>query len=189
MKSFLRQLGCVLNNLLLIYICYSLCRVIFTLDNWDTFNYLSLSDFMRLSVGGLLFDTSAIAYSNILYILLVFFPLHIKEREGYYRFTKWVFVVINMLMLAMNLMDSAYFPFSNQRTTTSIFAQFSNEDNLVGIFAVEALRSWYLVVAFALMAAVVWKCYRTPVADTRNKAAYYPLSLLLMVIFAGACLL
>lgn len=186
MKSFLRQLGCVLNNLLLIYLCYSLCRVIFTLDNWDTFNYLSLSDFMRLSVGGLLFDTSAIAYSNILYILLVFFPLHIKEREGYYRFTKWVFVVINMLMLAMNLMDSAYFPFSNQRTTTSIFAQFSNEDNLVGIFAVEALRSWYLVVAFALMAAVVWKCYRTPVADTRNKAAYYPLSLLLMVIFAGA---
>lgn len=186
MKNVLKQLGSVLNNLLLVYLCYFLCRVIFTFDNWDTFNYITLRDFLRLSVGGLLFDTSAIAYSNALYILLVFFPFHLKENPGYYRFTKWVFVIINMLMLAMNLMDSAYFPFSNQRTTTSIFSQFSNEDNLAGIFAVEALRSWYLVLAFVLMAAGMWKGYRTPVADTGNKAVYYPVSLLLMAVLAAA---
>ena len=186
MKAFLKSTGRFLWNILLVYVCYSICRVIFILDNWDSFNYLTMTDFLRLCRGGLLFDTSAIAYSNILYVLLVFFPLHIKERVGYYRFVKWVFVIMNLVMLATNLIDSAYFPFSNQRTTTSIFAQFANEDNLAGIFLVESLRSWYLVVAFAVMAWGLWRLYRTPEFVPSGKFSYYVMSLAAFVVFAFA---
>lgn len=178
-------IGRFLWNILLVYICYTLCRIIFVLDNWDSFNYLTLSDFLRLCRGGLLFDTAAIAYSNILYVLLVFFPFHFKERTGYYSFVKWVFIVVNMTMIAMNLMDSGYFPFSNQRTTTSIFAQFGNEDNLAGILLIEALRSWYLVIAFAVMAFGLWRLYRAPGYVPSKKIVYYLVSLAAFVLFAG----
>lgn len=184
MRDIFRYIGNFVWNILLVYICYSICRVIFILDNWDSFNYLTASDFIRLCRGGLLFDTAAIAYSNVLYVLLVFLPLHLKERNGYRRFVKWTFVVVNLLMLAMNLMDSGYFPFSNQRTTTSIFAQFSNEDNLVGILCIEALRSWYLIVAFVCFAFVLWKFYRVPEYKSQNKLCYYVVSLAAFVIFA-----
>lgn len=184
MRDIFRYIGNFVWNILLVYICYSICRVIFILDNWDSFNYLTASDFIRLCRGGLLFDTAAIAYSNVLYVLLVFLPLHLKERNGYRRFVKWTFVVVNLLMLAMNLMDSGYFPFSNQRTTTSIFAQFSNEDNLVGILCIEAIRSWYLIVAFVCFAFVLWKFYRVPEYKSQNKLCYYVVSLAAFVIFA-----
>lgn len=180
----LKYIGNFLWNILLVYLCYTICRIIFVLDNWDSFNYLTMSGFLRLCRGGLLFDSSAIAYSNILYVLLVLFPLHIKERGSYHRTVKWIFIVINMLMLSMNLMDSGYFPFSSQRTTTSIFAQFSNEDNLVGILLIESLRSWYLVLAFALMAFGLWKLYRVPEYDPKHKIIYYPVSLAALAVFA-----
>ena len=188
MRNLLRYIGNFIWNILLVYVCYTLCRLIFVLDNWDSFNYLTFNEILRLCRGGLLFDSSAIAYTNILYVLLVFFPLHLKEKRGYHRFVKWVFICVNLVMITMNLMDSAYFPFSNQRTTTSIFAQFANEDNLVGVFAIEALRSWYLVVAFVAMAVFLWKFYRTPEYDSGSLIRYYPVSLIALVLFAFASL-
>lgn len=188
MKDIVRYVGDFLWNILLVYICYMLCRGIFVLDNWDSFSYLTMGDFMRLCRGGLLFDTAAIAYTDVLYALLVFFPLYLKECRGYKLFVKWTFIVLNLVMLASNLMDSGYFPFSNQRTTTSIFAQFSNEDNLVGVLLIEALRSWYLVVAFAVMAIGLWKLYRTPEYPSRNKVGYSMVSFVFLAFFALASL-
>lgn len=187
MRNSLSYTGNFIWNIFLVYLCYTLCRMIFILDNWDSFNYLTMSDFLRLCRGGLLFDTAAIAYSNILYVLLVFFPLHLKERRRYHTIVKWIFIVLNMLMLAMNLVDSGYFPYSNQRTTTTIFAQFSNEDNLAGILFIEALRSWYLIIAFAAMAFGLWKLYRTPECRLGNKVGYYLVSLAAVALFGFGC--
>lgn len=189
MKTSLKQAGCFLWNIFLVYLCYMLTRVVFVLDNWDTFNYLIATDFFRLSRGGVIFDTSAIAYSNIPYVILMFLPLHFKERQGYHRLVKWVFVLVNLLMLTMNLVDSAYFPFSNQRLTTTIFAQFSNEDNLAGIFLIESLRSWYLLAVFAFMAFVLWKLYRIPQVSDDRGISYYAGSFALLVLlgFASVC--
>ena len=188
MRNIFRYIGNFVWNILLVYLCYSLSRLIFIFDNWDSFSYLTVNDLMRLCRGGLLFDTAAIAYSNVIYVLLVFLPLHLKERTGYHKFIKWVFIIVNLLMLATNLIDSGYFPFSNQRTTTTIFAQFSNEENLAGIFLIEGLRSWYLLVAFALFAFILWKSYRTPEYHTGSKAAYYVVSLVALSLFAFASL-
>lgn len=183
MKDICRYIGNFLWNIFLVYVCYTICRLIFIFDNWDSFNYLTANAILRLCRGGLIFDTAGIAYSNMLYVLLVFFPLHLKEKEGYHKTVKWIFITINILMIAMNLMDSSYFQFSNQRTTSSILTQFSNEDNLVGIFLIEALRSWYLVVALIIMAFGLWKLYRTPECSSRNKAVYYGLSTVSIVFF------
>ena len=70
---------------------------------------------------------------------------------------RWVFVVINGLALAVNLCDAVYFRYTMRRTTTTVFSEFSNEENLGSVFLTEALHHFYLVIAFLLM---VWGLYR-----------------------------
>ena len=99
--------------MLLVYVLYTVCRLVFLWSNWESFapgfDKLELN---QLIVGSLLFDTSAILYTNALYALLLLLPLHYKERRPWKRVAKWVFVVVNGLCIAMNLADVVYFQFS-----------------------------------------------------------------------------
>ena len=183
MKDSIKYIGNFLWNIALLYLFYFLTRLIFVFDNWETFNYLTVADMFRLCKGGLVFDTAAIAYANILYVILVFFPLYLKEKTGYYKFVKVVFVTLNMLMLAVNLIDTGYYPFSKQRITVSVFSQFSNENNLGGILIIEALRRWYLLVAFVVMTWGLWKLYRTP-SFSGKKSGYYVISFICLIVFS-----
>ena len=58
-------------NLLLVYVCYTLSRLVFLCVNWDTFSeHLTFGYAMSLFGAGIIFDTTAILYSNALFILL-----------------------------------------------------------------------------------------------------------------------
>ena len=64
----------MLINLLWVYGCYEIARLTFLFENWDFFqDTLSWKGFWEILHGGLLFDTSAICYTNRLYILLILF--------------------------------------------------------------------------------------------------------------------
>ena len=81
-----------------------------------------------------MFDSSAIMYTCSLYIAMMILPLHLKENRTYHKVCKWLFVVVNAIALAMNLMDAVYFQYTNRRTTSTVFSEFSHEGNLAGIF-------------------------------------------------------
>ncbi len=154
----LAPLAATLFNLLLVYIVYFLARIAYLLENWSYFSQgLTTSHLLEMLGGGLVFDTSAILVSNIPYIVLMLFPLHLKETHVYQQICKWVFLVVNGLALAVNLCDAVYFRFTMRRTTTTVFSEFSNEGNLGGIFLTETLRHWYLVLLFIV---VIWGLYR-----------------------------
>ena len=135
-------------NLLLVYVCYFICRLTFLLTNWSLFSEQFEWGYMcRLFGAGTIFDTTAILYSNALFILLFLFPFHWKEREGFYRVIRWIFVIVNTFFLLSNLVDCVYFRFSGRRTTTSVFQEFSHEagGNLTSIILKEFVANWYLV--------------------------------------------
>ena len=147
----------VIWNLLLVYVVYQIARLEYFLENADYLNY-SFDVFK----GGLLFDTSAILYTNALYIIMMLFPLHLKENAVWHRICKYLFVTVNSISFAINLMDSVYFQYTKRRTTTTIFSEFSNENNLFSIFGTEFLRHWYLVILFAGVVTLLWKLYVKP---------------------------
>ena len=147
----------VIWNLLLVYVVYQIARLEYFLENADYLNY-SFDVFK----GGLLFDTSAILYTNALYIIIMLFPLHLKENAVWHRICKYLFVTVNSISFAINLMDSVYFQYTKRRTTTTIFSEFSNENNLFSIFGTEFLRHWYLVFLFAGVVTLLWKLYVKP---------------------------
>ena len=158
LKSSFGSLTALLLNLILVFLLYIVARLAFLFENYSYFSEgLSVSRLSTMFWGGYIFDRSAIAYTNILYIVLMLLPLWLKENKAYHLVCKWVFVVVNTFSFVLNLCDAVYFPYTLRRTTTSVFREFSNEHNLVDVFAGEILVHWYLVVLTILVVFLLWK--------------------------------
>ena len=153
----------VLINLGIVYILYMVTRVAYVLENWSTlsvgWDQLSMGE---LIAGSLRFDSSAILYTNWLWIILMLLPIHTKERPWWHTMCKWVFVVINSLGLTINLVDTVYSQFTGRRTTATFFSEFSNEGNLGGIFFTELIGHWYLLLLGIALIAALWFLYFKP---------------------------
>ena len=156
--GLLSPLAATVCNLLLLYVVYFLARITYLLVNYSYFSQnLSFGHLMEMFRGGLVFDTSAILVTNISYVVLMLLPWHGKETKAYHSLCRWVYLIINGLALAVNLCDAVYFRYTMRRTTTTVFSEFSNENNLSSVFFTETLRHIYLVVLFLL---VMWALYR-----------------------------
>ena len=193
MKNLIRTPLAFLWNMALVYVVYGLCRLIYWAENAAAFEgFWSHNALGEILTGAWMFDSSAILYTNVLYAVAMLIPLHWKESARYQRVAKWLFVVVNGLAVVINLADAAYFPYTGRRTTTTVFQEFSNEGNLGGVFAVELLRHWYLVLAGVALIILLWKAYRpggsgTPSGQMRlnakSCAAYYLVQLLCFVAY------
>ena len=165
LESYLSPLAATVVNLLLAYVVYAIARLAYLLDNWS---YFSESLTAEVVQGGLVFDTAAILVTNIPYIVLMLLPLHWKETRGWHRLCQTLFVGVNSLALAVNLCDAAYFPFTLRRTTTTVFSEFQNEQNLGGVLFTETLHHWYFVVLFLVVVYGLWRLYTTPRLEARR---------------------
>lgn len=174
-------------NIVLVYIVYSIARIEYLFENWHYFEQcIADGRVWRLLAAGLVFDTPGIFYTNALYVLLMLVPIHLKERPGWYAVCKWVFIVINSLMLIVNLADSVYFSYTLKRTSWSVFGEFGNETNFGKIIRVELLRHWYLVILAAAVIWGMWKLYVSPAMEIKRQSLprYYLLSVLSLVVAA-----
>lgn len=150
----------VVCNLVLAYVVYFVCRIVFLLTNYSSFSdNLTAAHLMEMLRGGFLFDSSAIMYTNVLWIVMVLFPLHLKETPTYRKVCKWLFVVVNSLAVVMNLCDCVYFQYTSRRTTSTVFSEFSHEGNLAGIFGTELIRHWYLLLIGVVLIYALWRLY------------------------------
>ena len=185
--QLLSPLVATLCNLLVAYATYFLARVLYLVENWSYFSSgLTSSHLLELYGGSVVFDLSAILVTNSLYIVLMLFPFHLKETEGYQRLCRAVFLLINGLVLAANLCDAVYFRFTMRRTTTTVFSEFSNEGNLGSVFLTEALSHFYLVVFFLLMLWAMYRLYRpSGVRSAQFVWWHYDLAMLLSLVVAA----
>ena len=188
--TYLSPLASMLLNLLLAYVVYFIARMVFLAENWNFYaDNLTWPHFLEMMRGGLMFDTTAILYTNALWIVMVLFPLHWKENKTYHNICRWVFVVVNILTLAVNLVDTVYFRYSMRRTTTTIFQEFQNENNLGGIFWTEMVNHWYFFVLAGLVGWGLWKLYvKSDVSELKKRLpVYYPVMLVSLLGFVPFC--
>ena len=107
------RLGALVSNLLLIFVLFTITRIVFVLCNLSLYeDHLSFGYSLKLLLAGLRFDCTAILYLNCWLILAYLLPLHFKEKARFYRVLRWIFVVVNFIGLSANLCDCAYFPFT-----------------------------------------------------------------------------
>ena len=181
-------------DLVVAYIAYTLCRGVFLILNWSLYaGTLTLGHGMKLFGAGLLFDTPAILYTNAIIMVMFLLPLHWKERPVYYRVARWIYTIVNSIAVYMNLMDCVYFPFTGKRTTTSVFAEFSNESTgeMLKIFGGQFLSHWYLVLLAALVTWAFWKLFRPipkSVERPTHKPQYYTIQVISLFVTIPLCI-
>ncbi|MDE6234402.1 MAG: sulfatase-like hydrolase/transferase [Muribaculaceae bacterium] len=200
MKSFLKAIHCedslwapliaTAVNIVVLFVIAFIARTEFYLANIEFFSAThGFGDFLRIAVAGARFDLPGILYVNLLYILMMLFPLHLKECPGYYKVCKWVFVILNSLALLTNLGDSIYYPYTLRRSTWDVTTEFANESNQAAVVGVEMLPHWWVVVLAVVLIWGMWKLYVSPsgVAGRKGGWRYYVVMLISLVFAAAIC--
>ena len=99
-------------RLLLAYFFYFLTRVLFYIYNIDLLKVDSVSDFLSLCYYGLAFDTTAILYVNLLFILFTIFPFLKNTTAGYQKFLFYLYFIPNLVAYGTNFIDFIYYKYT-----------------------------------------------------------------------------
>jgi hypothetical protein len=135
----------------------SFCRILFIILNIEAFPGLDTGHTARLLAGGLRFDLTAVLYLNSLVIFLLLIPFKFRFKSGYQTTVRWIFIIVNTIGLAMNVIDFFYFRFTNRRTTFDVFNQFENEQNISELFFSFAADYWYgILIWFFLVGCIIY---------------------------------
>lgn len=161
-KSLFRA---IMQNLLSSYLMLILCQLIFIFANLETYaTALENNEWWMLIKGNFVFATSAVCYLNVLYILLVLFPLHYKEGKAMQCITKWAFILPNAAGVIANLCDCIYVRYTGRRTTWDIFNEFSNDGNIGKVIGIGIIDNIWLLAVGTMLIFFIYRLY-TPVAE------------------------
>ena len=179
----------LIRRILIIFLLYSLCRLVFFCYNHDLYSGRSFGQLLTIFSGGVVFDTTAIFYTNALFLFLFLLPFRFRYHRKYQIAVQYLYFVTNGIALAANCMDTVYFRFTMRRTTFDVFREFSHNENLGGIFAKAIAENWYLALFFIAMMVLMVCCYgrQLKISSIRfnNPFIYYPLGVWWMALGIG----
>lgn len=183
------RLGSLLCNIATAFVVMMAARLLFFATNIGCFiDYLSwqlIGDVLR---GALLFDASAIAYVDALYILLVLLPFHKKETHAHAVFAKCVWMVLNGTALAANMCDCVLFDSAGHRTTAQIIPLLANDPDIGSTILFGAINHWYMVIVFGAALWGMWRLYLTPSAHRPTDIkTYYALQCAVLCVASVLC--
>lgn len=171
-------------RIVLIYVLLFVLRVIFYLFNTDTLGSMTWAEVPALLRGSLLFDTANICYVYCLFVVLSLLPLRARERGWYQRMLLWIWSVVMVVVVLMNLTDTVYFHYAKKRLTVDEL-HFTENDNTGHILWKAAGENWYLVLIAALL---IWgmirlyRCVKPAPIRTRNNWIFIPTGVLLTIL-------
>ena len=142
-------------RLALVYIFYFLARLAFYSFNHAHLSVEGISDFLRLAFYGLLFDTTAIIYVNLLFIFLSVLPLLINAKKSFQKVLFWVYFLCNIPAYLLNYIDIAYFSYNKTRLTTNDWALVENEHNPITLLSGFLVQYWAVFTLF-LVSVLLW---------------------------------
>jgi phosphoglycerol transferase MdoB-like AlkP superfamily enzyme len=142
-------------RLFLAYLFYFIVRVLFLMYNSSLLEVESVSQFFTLYYHGLAFDTTAILYSNLLFIFFSVIPAFVNTRKGYQKFLMWLYFITNLIAYATNFIDFIYYKYIYTRTTIAVLDVVKNETNKGNMFFRFMVSYWHVYVLFIVL-AVLW---------------------------------
>lgn len=176
---------------LVVMFLFSLCRVSFYLINRGYFPNTTFTGMIRLMNGGLVFDTTAVLYTNLLYFFLFLLPFAFRYNLVFQTSMKFLYLITNGLALLANCCDFIYFQFGFRRTTASIFSEFKHESNLGALMPKFIVGYWYVVVIWIVLLAILYFAYGPPhiskfrtIKGRKPQLILFASGTLLFVIFA-----
>jgi len=165
----------MIRNIIVIYIAFLICHPVFILYNRNALQGTMDGLFWPMLKGSLIFDTAGIMYLCALYIVLLMFPLHLKEKMWFYRLTRIILILLASVGLMANLADTVYFPYTGCRSTLQVLREFSHEGGgqIGSILLSSLIDNWYLVLLYGVMVWLLFRFIRTPAILHYNRTYIY----------------
>ncbi len=151
LNTYLSQLLVLVKRLLLVYLAYIVCRILFYSFNRVLFTDNSIGELLSIHFFALRFDTFSIIVSNCLFILLSILPINAFYSKLYQKILLWLFMLSNSVFILFNLIDVAYYPYIKKRSTADLFNQMGGQTDLATLLPQYLKDFWYLLVAFIIM--------------------------------------
>jgi phosphoglycerol transferase MdoB-like AlkP superfamily enzyme len=114
----------------------------------------SVTEFLTLCYYGLAFDTTAILYANLLFIVFSVFPVFKNTNQGYQKFLFYLYFSLNLLAYGTNFIDFIYYKFTFARSTIVVLNVLEHETNKAVLFSSFLLQYWHVFILFLLFSAV-----------------------------------
>lgn len=151
----LNEYKVLLYRILLAYIFYFFARILFYVFNASLLKVDSVIEFFKLCYYGLAFDTTAILYANILFILFSILPFKKNTTVAYQKFLFYIYFTLNLIAYATNFIDFIYYKYTFARTTIVALNVLEHETNKTILFLSFLMHYWY-VLALLVLFSIFW---------------------------------
>lgn len=178
-KSLLLRLGILLAFM-------TLTRIVFFGYNSGSFSEVSITDWLA----GLWFDLATVSLLLMPFIVLSLLP-STWQNNMLVRWLKFAcYLIPSLLIVALNLMDTAYFSFTLKRSTVDLFAIVSAGDDIMQLITSFIADYWFLITMLLLFGFVLSRLYRATVApcwkqkepkSIRTELIYFVMGILVFV--------
>lgn len=158
MISYKPQVITVLKQITLVFVLYTICRIMFVIYNHSYFQGLTTRELIPILFFGLRFDAFSICTLNSLYILLALLPFKFYYQSLYQKILSGLFILINIIGLALNCVDFAYYPFNQKRTSyDAVNLAFGGESEFGKLLPHFLSQYWYVVITFVVLIYILIK--------------------------------
>ena len=165
-----------------------LTRLAFVLYNPETLAGAGAWEYLRLSLHGLRFDLSALAYFNAIFILMRVLPFPaLVYNSKYLSATAWIYGICDSPLLAVNLADVPYFRFTGARLRWANLTNVATDGGTADFGALigrYALEYWWVVIVLAALVCFMMWCYRR--VEIARPGSPAPLWLRIVIFLAFA---
>lgn len=141
-------------RLVLVYLFYFVARLLFFIYNASLLKIDTIYEFFRLYWHGLSFDTTAILYSNGLFIILSIIPAVINTKRSYQNMLFYVYFLSNITVWSSNFIDLIYYRFIFSRTTFAAIDSLEHESNKMLLFSNFLGNYWHVFLLLFLLSAL-----------------------------------
>lgn len=188
--SYLSYYKVFFYRLFLVYGFYFIARLLFVFYNSDLLSIDSFFDVLKMCYYGLAFDTTAILYTNLLFILFSLLPLTVNTKPAYQKILIYLYFIPNLVAYATNFVDFIYYKYTFTRSTIATLEVIEHETNKSALFFQFIKTYWDVFLLFVLLVVLwIYLYKKIPVQKARimNKGAYFVSSLFVFVVIGILC--
>lgn len=151
----LNEYKVLLYRILLAYLFYFIARLLFYLYNKNLIQIDNEFDIISMCYHGLTFDTTAILYLNLLFIIFSILPVRVNHTAKYQNFLFYLYVIPNLIGYSTNFVDFIYYRFNFGRSTIAALDSVKHESNKWLLFVNFLGNYWHVFLLFILL-SVFW---------------------------------
>ena len=158
MRHYLNHIKTLSYRLVLLLVLFQVSRIYFFISNYSKYSDTDIGKIIWAFIVGIRFDLVSIGISNSLFIILSILPFTFTVNKYYQSFLKFLFVIINSVLLFSNLLDSEYFKFTQKRSTFDIFDLVQTDDfrNMASGYI---LDYWHIFLIGIILTIILFKYY------------------------------